>query len=128
MARTINPAIKEGSVLLTINPQIYPLDVIFTVCYIFLEDNYIMLDGDKTKEVIVQIRPKEKGKDLKNIAGEFSNQLVNYVVYKNQLEQNKEIKQAIMQRVLITNSTPIKKNDDFENINLPWENDKGNKE
>ena len=123
MAKTINPIIKEGSVLLKVNPKIYPLDVIFTVCYIFLEDNYIMLDGDKTKEVIVQIRPKEKGKDLKKISGEFSNQLVNYVVYKDQLEQNKDVKQAIMQKVLITNDTPIKKKDDFEKINLPWEND-----
>jgi len=112
---------KENSVFLRINPKIYSLDVIFTVCYIFLEDNYIILDGNKEKEVIVQIKPKQSNKDLERIAGDFFNQLATYSVYKNQLEQNSDIKNAIIQKVLLTNSTPRENPNGLEDIKLPWE-------
>ena len=106
-----------------INPKIYPLDVIYKAAYVMLDKAFILLDGNPETEVIVKIKGKN-GEDEK-LKDEFSSELLNWAVYKDQSEKNAEIRKTIIQRALLTNGFEEKKDDDYlddpEGIAIPWE-------
>lgn len=97
-----NYEIKDGSIFISVNPKIYPLDVIFSAAYIFTDKNYIILDGNPEEEIIVEIKPKENPADMAKIAMEFNNELVNYGSYAVQLARNAHLREHILHRVLQT--------------------------
>ena len=66
-----NFEIRDGSVFVSVNPRIYPLDIIFSAAFIFTDKNYIILDGNPEEEILVQIKPKEKIDDVGKIAMEL---------------------------------------------------------
>ena len=79
---TVNNGIAE----LKINPKIYPIEVIYSAAYIFLDRAYIILDGNPKEEVIVKIKPKHD--DNPEIMGsEFYNELINYADYQKRAER-----------------------------------------
>lgn len=101
-----NFEIKDGSIILSVNPKIYPLDVIFSAAYIFTDKNYIILDGHPEEEIIVEIKPKEKTNSMQEIAMEFNNELINYGSYAVQSARNIHLRHIILQRVLQTTGSP----------------------
>ncbi len=144
--KTIEIDKERGICLISINPEIYPLDVVYSAAYVFIDKAYVILDGNPKKEIKVTLKPKEDC-DLDKIGMEFGNELLNYAVYKEQSSKNKGIREAIMQRALVTNDLSIVGddelfNDDFgekemedyledpEGIAIPWEEkyNKNNKE
>lgn len=93
---------KDGSITVSVNPKIYPLDVIFSAAYLFTDKNYIVLDGNPEEEVLVEIKPKEKTENVENIALEFNNELINYGAYAVQMARNAHTRLHILQKVLHT--------------------------
>lgn len=98
---------KENSVTINVNSQIYPLDVIYSAAYVFLDRCYILLDGNPKKRISVTLKPKKTEEEFGKVAGEFSNELLNYAFYKKQAEKTSTIRQSIVQRALITNEGDI---------------------
>lgn len=94
---------KEGYVWVSVNPKIYPLAVVYSAAYSFIDDCYVLIDGDPVEEIIVELRPKEK-KDLRTLGLEFNTELVNYANYTANYIKNAKIKETILKRVLLTNS------------------------
>ncbi len=92
----------EKKAIYRINPEIYPLDVVQAAAYIMMDKAFILLDGDPKKEIITHIEAKE-GRTAKEAIQEFNEELLNYSVYKTQNENNKELREAIMKRVLLAN-------------------------
>jgi His-Xaa-Ser system protein HxsD len=145
MAETIsNMEIENDSVLLSINPKIYPLEAIYSAAYVFLDKVYIMLDGDPESEVIVELKPKNKQnsrEELEALGREFNNELINYSDYQKRSERTARVRELIMQRALLTNAqiageqdydadaslngTVSEDDSDFledpEGIAIPWE-------
>jgi His-Xaa-Ser system protein HxsD len=98
---------KEGNyVLISINPKIYPLDVVYGASYVLMDKAYILIDGDPDEEILIELSPKDKKAELDILAKEFNEELLNYAAYKTQAEKNKDIKRMILQRVLLTNINP----------------------
>lgn len=95
---TINK--RDGVVILSINPKIYPLEVIYGASYVFLDKSYVIINGDPEKEVLVQLKPKNKGEDLEELALKFNNELVNYGMYVVQAARTSTIRNAIVQAAL----------------------------
>lgn len=93
----------KGHTLMSINPKIYPLEVIHAAAYSMIDRAYVILDGDPAEEILVELIPKDK-KYRKDIELEFSNELLNYAVYYNQARMNKEARDSIIQRVFSTNA------------------------
>lgn len=93
---------KRGCVRISVNPKIYPLDVVMSSGYIFTEKNYVFLDGDPNEELIVELIPKEKS-ELSKLGMEFNNELVNYATYAVQEIKNHDLRKSILDRVLMTN-------------------------
>lgn len=88
----------------SVNPAIYPLDLVYSASYIMIEKAFIILDGDPKEKIMVEIRKKKQDKDIKTLVREFNEELLNYAVYKVQSEKNKNIREMILQRALLTNN------------------------
>lgn len=94
---------REGFILVSVNPKFYPLEVVFSAAYAFIDRCYVLVDGDLSDEVIVELRPKSAA-DLKVLGREFNNELVNYAAYSASLARTAAIREAILKRVLLTNT------------------------
>lgn len=99
---------NEKYVTIKLNPKVYSLDVVYTASYVFLEKSFVILDGDPKTEIIVELRPRDKTHNLEDIGREFNNELISCMVYKIQSEKNKAIREAIVQRALLTNQESTK--------------------
>jgi His-Xaa-Ser system protein HxsD len=95
---------EDNFVTISINPKIFPLEVIYLASYVFMDRAYVMLNGDPEKEVLVQLKSKDKKENLKKLASEFNNELLNYSVYVVQAARTNELRRAIIERALMTNT------------------------
>jgi len=122
---------EENYITISVNPKIYPLEFIMSSAYIFLDSCYVLVDGDPQEEIIVEIRPKNN-ESLEEIGRKFNNELINYANYTIQATKNKNLREAVVNRVLMTNSEnqescPEPNINDPENIAIPWHENEQNK-
>ena len=92
---------KENHVAVKINPKIYPLPIVYQAADIFIDKCWVFLSGDPDTEINVTLMPKES-LDLKQIAGEFSNELLNYSSLLVRSQLNKELRELIVKRAFFT--------------------------
>jgi len=97
---------KNKLITIYINPNIFPLEVVYSAAYVLMNDAYVILDGDPKKKILVQLKPKTPKKNLEKLALEFNNELINYAVYAVQAAKTQEIRKAIVERALMTNTLP----------------------
>ncbi|HIH37853.1 hypothetical protein J4460_00455 [Candidatus Woesearchaeota archaeon] len=97
---------EQGRVMVSINPQMYPLDVIYSAAYSFTNKNYVLIDGEKDIEVIVEIKPMASSGDLEALGREFNNTLLRHQIYNQKSKENAPIRQVLLYRALLTNSPP----------------------
>lgn len=97
---------KEGYLIVSISPKIYPLEVIYSAAYVFLDRAYVLIDGNPEEEIFVQMKPKGK-EDLEKLGLEFNNELINYSVYIVQATRNQPLRKAIIERALLTNTGEV---------------------
>ena len=103
---------KKGNyVLVSVNPKIYSLEVVYAAAYFLIDRVYVIIGGDPERELIVELRPK-KGKNLEELGREFNNELINYSVYMMQSKRNQVEKEMLMKRALLTNIKPPKLSSD----------------
>ena len=82
MAKDLNKGLKlvEKGPQLTIlvDKSVYPLDVLMSACYTFVDKAYFLINKpDKDHfEVVVALKPEETDDNLKSLAGELKNQLL----------------------------------------------------
>ena len=121
----------KNCVIISVNPRIYPVDIIFSAAYIFIDKSYVIVDGDPNEEIIVQLKAKDKSIDLEKMGREFNTELVNYSFYHAQYVKNAPIREAIIQRAFFTQSAepriveqPQEEKEgfieDIEKIAKPW--------
>jgi len=101
---------EDNFVLIEINPEIYPLDVVYSAAYVFLDRAYVRLDGNPDEKIIVELRPKENC-SLNELKNEFNNELLNYAFHKSQIENSGDIRKILMQRALLIPQRGEEKND-----------------
>jgi len=95
---------KKNELVISLNPKIYPLEAIYGACYVFIDKAYLFLNGDSKKEIKVSIMGKQKLelKNLKKIAGEFKNELLNYTLRLSIAKNTKKIRETIVERALFS--------------------------
>lgn len=97
--------IKGNELILRINPKVYSLERVYATAYIFLDKYYFILDGDKEKEIIVRIKPKDpkaSNEALEKFANQFFEEIISISNYFNQFERNKEVIGMVLQRALFS--------------------------
>jgi len=112
------------SKVINLNPQIYPLDVIYAAAYVLLDRSYIFIDGNPNKVVKITLTPKEKKDDADNLAQEFNNLLITYAFYNKQSKKNSALRQIMMQAALLSAEKTAEGAEDADkaapkNIELP---------
>ncbi len=120
-----NITFNNNQAELKVNPKMYPLETIYSAAYVFLDNAYIILDGNLETQVLVKIEAKE-GKDIKIIAKEFYNELLNYADYSKRAEATKKIREMILQRAIISNDPNVLDDQEFESLLKDLETDDDN--
>ena len=122
--------------IIEINTKIYPMDVIYSAAYVFLDRAYLFLEGDPEKQITIKIRPKEE-ESIEKLKGDFNNELINYANHKNLAKESKNIREMIVERALATNDPSVIEDaefdkimedineefDDPDDVAVPWEDD-----
>ncbi|MBS1266522.1 MAG: hypothetical protein MAG795_00489 [Candidatus Woesearchaeota archaeon] len=119
-----NISIFKDHIVVSVNEKIYPLDIIYSAAYVFMDKAYIVLSGGDSDEVIITLRPKKemKQEQLEEFGRDFNNELVNYAVFKEQAASSRNIKESIVNSAL---NTGVSDEESFEDdplgIAVPWE-------
>ena|SRR2546427_4406729 len=71
------PEIDGDTLRVELNLALYPLSVIFKACYLFTDRTYVYLCSSPPNQVHVYLKAKLKDHDLRALAGDFLNELVN---------------------------------------------------
>jgi His-Xaa-Ser system protein HxsD len=110
----------KNNVIVSVNPRIYGLNIIFSAAYVFIDKAYVIVDGDPNEEIIVQLKAKDKKADLEKLGREFNNELINYTNYAVQTEKTMPLRAAIVQRAFFTHAQeePVLESENLENIEL----------
>jgi len=118
---------KENLVIIHIDTKIFPLEIVYSAAYMFLDKYYVTLDGDPKKRIDIQIKPKNKIKvDFEKLVGEFNNELINYSVYAIQAARTNQIREVLIKRAMesVENKEASDEEDlwikDPEGIAEPW--------
>jgi His-Xaa-Ser system protein HxsD len=95
---------KKNQITFWLNTKTYPLEAIYSTAYVFLDRAYIYLDGDPKKEIQVSLKGKNKltKKELENLAGEFQNELLNYLLRVEIGKRTKKIREFIVGTALVS--------------------------
>ncbi len=90
--------LKDSEITFSLNPKIYPKDVIFKACYILIDKIYVYLDSPQPSEIIISLKAKEKTtkKKLEKLRDEFLNELLNASVRKSISQKNQKIVEYIV--------------------------------
>ena len=72
-----NVQLGKDSVLFSINPKIHKLGDIKEALKKMLASSCVILDGDPEREILVELRPKKRGRaELENISNKFLEELI----------------------------------------------------
>jgi len=127
---------KKNQLLISLNPKIYPLEAVYGACYVFIDRAYLFLDGNPKSQVMVTLKGKERlnKKQLKDLAGEFYNELLNCALRDKISKNNQKIREYIVARALFSTTEEKKAKKEIEKetekeewqkdtlgIALPWE-------
>lgn len=136
--------IKDNQIIFWLNSQLYSLEAIYSAAYVFIDRAYVYLDGNPTKEIIVSLKGKEKlnKKQLESLAGEFRNELLNYLLRVEVARHNQKIREYIVATALVSSlptdllaqsslaeaeSKEVDWQKDPLGITIPWEEKHGKK-
>jgi len=117
-----------------VNQRLYPLEVIYSAAYIYLDRCYVLLDRHDKNTVSVRLRAKPEcgKKEFASIVGEFENELLNQALRRKIAQRTEGVREAIIHRALFSalpESLDLSLDDDDEGdyledplgIAVPWE-------
>lgn len=117
----------EKKKIIEVDISIYPLEAIFGASYVFIDRAYIYLDSKQDGVIQVALQGKTDIFDDKTIAGEFMNELLNYVHRLNISKYNHVIRERVVERALYSSvgenlmDSDEEEFDDPLGIAVPWE-------
>src|SRR5438105_5569162 len=71
------PEVDGDTLRVELNLDLYPLSVIFKACYLFTDRTFVYLCPASPNRVHVYLKAKLNDHDLRALAGDFLNELVN---------------------------------------------------
>ncbi len=115
---------NEGLLVVSVNPKIYPLNIVYSASYVFIDKAFVVIDGDPKEEILVELRPKDKSQDLEEMGRDFNNELLSYAVYEAQSLKNAPIREAIVKRAMMIGEAAEEPEKEIGEISKKHEKDK----
>ena len=105
MVDKFNNIKQEGNeAYLEIDLKVYPLKIIYSTSYVFLDRVYIQLLSKDNNVVRIRLKKKDYcNEDILTVADDFLNELIVFADYEKNQEETLGIREKILQRVLLTN-------------------------
>lgn len=92
---------KKNILRLTVDLSVYPLEAVLGACYVFIDRVYIFLEKKTGNRIKVIFRSKpDSSVALADLAGEFSNELLNYALRIGLARENKKIREYLVEQAL----------------------------
>jgi len=89
--------VTEQNLSVCVDTDLYSTEALFRVCYLFTDRCYLFLSPNSGSQVIkVHFTCKNDDTNLSEIAGEFSNELINQKVRLDVAAETKEIRELIV--------------------------------
>jgi His-Xaa-Ser system protein HxsD len=90
---------SENSVIVTIDTNIYNINVIYTTCYALIDKIYVHISGNPESELLIELKPKDNY-NLEKLGNEFENELIKYAFYQKQHNESIGLKSLMLKRIL----------------------------
>lgn len=105
----------KNSVFLYLNEELYTKEVLFHTAYVLLEDYYFFFDKkDSYFEVQISLKnSSENIEDLKRAVDIFKDELVESAAYLKQLEKTSGVRELLLERALLTQTS---EESDFDSL------------
>ena len=84
---------EKNFVIVSVNPKMHSLDVIYASAHSFINDAYVVIDGNPDEFVLVKLSPFKDDCDLENLGREFNNALIDYSASKIKSEFERKIQE-----------------------------------
>ena len=96
--------LSEREIDFELNEDLYPLDAIYGASYIFIDRCYVFLTRPADQMVNVRLRRKEptEAEELRALAGEFANELLNQVLRTRIAASTSGIREQYMARAFFS--------------------------
>jgi len=94
---------KNKLALVSLNPKIFPLPVIFSASYLLMDKAFVVIDGDPERQIVVSLRPRGK-ESPEQIARLFNDELLNYAVNSNESKKTEKLRDEIIKQAFAGNS------------------------
>lgn len=95
--------LADGSVTLTVDASLYPLEAVYGAAYIFIDRCFVLLDRPKADAIAVTLTDKKGAADaeaLRRMAGEFANELLTQAWRQKIVEENRLILETVTTQAL----------------------------
>ena len=99
----------EGSVTVTVDASIYPLEAVYGAAFIFIDRCYVLLDRPRGGSLAVTLTPKTPSTDagaLRAMTGEFANELLTQAWRQKILEENRVLLETVTAQALAGAAAP----------------------
>jgi His-Xaa-Ser system protein HxsD len=93
---------EAGSVTLTVDVAVYPLEAVYGAAYIFIDRCYVLLDRPQGGAYSVTLTPKAAAAPdaLRFMVGEFANELLSQAWRQKIIEENRVILETVTTQAL----------------------------
>ena len=93
---------EQNLARLKLKRSLYPLDAIYGAAYIFIDRCYVLLDAPDDETVVVQLEGRSALSEeaLKEMAGEFANELLSQAWRREITEYNRPVVEAVAAQAL----------------------------
>ena len=88
---------KNNLVLVSVNPRFFPLPVIFSASYLMMDQAFVVIDGDRERQVVVSLRPRNR-ESLEQLARSFNDELLNYAVNSSESKKTERLRDEIIKQ------------------------------
>jgi His-Xaa-Ser system protein HxsD len=96
----MRPEQETSELQFLVDPRVYPLEVIYRVCYQFTDKYYLWLERRKSGEICVHITPKAEELIPVHVQGSFGNALIDYAVRWSVARETRDIRATIVSTAL----------------------------
>lgn len=94
---------KKKLVMVSVNPKIFPLPVIFSASYLMMDQAFVVIDGNPENQVLVSLRPRQN-QSLEEIARLFNDELLNYAVNSNESKKTQKLRDELIKQAFAGHS------------------------
>ncbi|MBR9680934.1 MAG: hypothetical protein GOU98_03870 [Candidatus Altiarchaeota archaeon] len=90
---------EKKLVTVTVNPLVFPIDLVYNAAYLLMDRSYIILDGSPSEKIYVIMKPRTYKGDLVDLGRMFYDELVASAFHAVQFVRNKEMREALMSSI-----------------------------